>query len=134
MRKAYGQHEAFALAGMPETAKWWGNLLQDLSGDVRGDIRSTMLDKSNAIKYAIYKGVNKESKSWTEAVGWNTANATTKLMSGWQTAMYPAYLGLNAKPPYVILLRTGYRLLLGWAVPMDIKQWQKPAQVISSST
>ena len=97
MRKAYGQHEAFALAGMPETAKWWGNLLQDLSGDVRGDIRSTMLDKSNAIKYAIYKGVNKESKSWTEAVGWNTANATTKLMSGWQTAMYPAYLGLNAK-------------------------------------
>jgi hypothetical protein len=96
-RKAYGQHEAFALAGMPKTAQWWGNLLQDLSGDVRGETRQFFLDKGNRIKYQIFKGMQKEEKNIVEAVGWNTANLGMKMFEGWQTAVYPAYLGLNAK-------------------------------------
>lgn len=97
MRKAYGQHEAFAMAGMPKTTQWWGNLLQDLSGDVRGEMRQFFLDKGNRIKYQIFKGMQKEEKNLVELVGWNTANTALKLFEGWQTAVYPAYLGLNAK-------------------------------------
>lgn len=95
IREMSGIQQSFSKANLKDSAKWVDNLLNDISGGSRTNLRQWFADKENKMNYRIYQGLNNQEKNWASTVGWNTANIAMQGFSAWQSAIYPAYLALN---------------------------------------
>ena len=95
MRAAQAQAEAFNIAGLSETGKWWDTLITDLNGGTRNSAKQWIGEKIAQAEYRLHRGM--KSDNFIEAFGYKTAKTATDLFGAWQATIYPAYLGLNIR-------------------------------------
>lgn len=100
MQEIYSYYRVFNKAGMKDSAQWVQDLMQDISGVIRpGTVDQMISDKSAMLKHHIDQGLKnaKQNKQFVKLMGYETLNLASEAFRGWQTAVYPAYLGLNVK-------------------------------------
>lgn len=94
IRHMSGYAQALSANNMEHSATWINNMLDDISGGTRSNVRHWFANKENQIRYRIQEGMKNSASGW-EQLGWKAANVANEGFGAMQAALYPAYVGMN---------------------------------------